>query len=436
MLLVVIAACSSVDPAAVHPAGPNDGTPSSPMNVVDVGTLPASWSMAAGYHSPKFLGAEDLDGDGVLDARVTVEGDAGPGLMLLVAGPLVGTKTLPGDEFASLEGFSCPVADVDRDGVKDFACGETYVPGPLEGALTVEDAVPAPPVDSAYDLDQDGFDDRYDLDGDGHDDLERWDYAREGEPRHLTWYGPDLDPERAPDRTLTFSCPSLGAYEAALGWFDDHRVRFWPDLTGDGIPDGTAPGFRDAPDCQNLFFQVPRTGSIDIHSDAATVVGVTSVTEIVPGLPGFDVVPDQTGDGLADVYVRDEGVIVASPVSLRPGAPISGTVVGTVDPVLTLLRPQDLDFDGDGIADFLALGEGAPEWAGVDGTWDPGDFVGDALVVIVRGGGGLDERTYDTVFDFGHTPHDWLPFLEAAMPGFRPSSAMGSCSSISALRLG
>jgi hypothetical protein len=145
----------------------------------------------------------------------------------------------------------------------------------------------------------------------------------------------------------------------------------WPDITGDDTRELWLAGYGLFSSCGRYLMPLPESGTVDPEASADVSRGVD---------PNFSIVPDQNGDGSLDVFVSAQNSVLGTPVSVVDGT-LTSQSVSPVDPRLFYVRPSQLDFDADGISDFLAMRLPVPAATATAG--------GDAVMVVASGGAAI-----------------------------------------------
>lgn len=164
------------------------------------------------------------------------------------------------------------------------------------------------------------------------------------------------------------------------------QVDALPDVDGDGVRELRV---VDATwDCPSWTLPL-RTGRIVPEQEP----GAGS------GAPLYDVIADQTGDTLPDVWTRADRQVLAAPVSFSAGLTSAGVVMAPTE--LVSVKPLGADVTGDGLADFLVNDDDRgdifeEQW--VDGVGPSYD----SWMYVLPGGPSLQTGAdTGTVFDLG-----------------------------------
>jgi hypothetical protein len=345
--------------------------------IVDVASFPDVWTAAEGWTLNGAGPIGDLDGDGYTDAMISAtrgEGSSREDMLYFVYGPLHESMTFPGDEdiSVSIAGWGIQqIGEATGDGVLDLDLvnwdGESVLlPGPFQGGMDVA-TVGIPHSSGLLDFNGDGILDQFTTSF--NDDV--------GEV-HLTW-GPASRWSDPPDVVIA---PQCDGYDFSDWDYDSPRS--WPDVSGDGVPELWVAGYGSVShlytDCAGFLLPLPESGTVN----------PASLPNVPRNIPLFDVLPDQTGDGIADVYLPHEKRILASPVTFSTGGlDVPGSITSSteilIDPGVFSIIPQEHDFDGDGLADFLVILR----------DFDPQDpmapLEGPSYLAIASGGGTLSD---------------------------------------------
>jgi hypothetical protein len=346
LLVATIVGCSDD-----HNRGPSPGTfvpddhgatptdPGDPVDPTALDPLDADfvWTPSGDYSLELVQPVPDLDGDGLSDAVVRACLPGGPCEPLVVYGPLRRDLVLPGDEGGSLPTWIGGVAfsgDLTGDGLADLVMvgGDNYqvFVGPILG-----------PTEPADDL----WGQVFDVNDDGILDL-----ASFGDPQTETFaprleirYGPMSQWDGEADVALDPSCDEE-LDSSDWSWSPSHLL---PDFTGDGLQELSFVAYGYADTCTAWILTPPPPGVYDPELDLG---GVTPTNNFWP-------VPDQTGDGIADLVFTEPGEsweMVAGPVSFTNGIASGGEVLATTLAEIGVLSPIEFDLNGDGIGEFLA----------------------------------------------------------------------------------
>jgi hypothetical protein len=212
---------------------------------------------------------------------------------------------------------------------------QAVLPGPFASVVDASAAILHPDVDYL------------EVNGDGVMDQVR--VLDEEERIEFVWGPPSRwTPDAAPDLVIAPACDDPSYGDGANGWILGQVPRVFPDVTGDGAPELLVDGYmmdvdHVDPACSNYLLSLPPDG---VHDLVGIPAGFTYSRE------SMHVVPDQSGDGLADVFMM--GSVYAAPVTFGPGGETTSTTVYTMDPAVSVsLYPQPFDADGDGLSDFL-----------------------------------------------------------------------------------
>jgi hypothetical protein len=393
-LLVACHAPSTTEPpdGTTRPDGTT--TAAGAFQVVGASSLPNQWTPAEGWFIAAYAPVVgDLTGDGVADAIVSV-GPVGRAATttLLVAGPLMRALTVPGDEATSFGdcGFMA-AGDASGDGRTDIfvQCDSNatnyLVTGPVSGEIDpiqVGQAFPAGTYLS--DLDADGI-------------LDIRDVSANDSKIRITW-GPSSRWGAAPDLTILVSCPGVDD-DLVDGTFD--HLRATGDLDGDGR---RQIWFEDGGKFCTWTFPLPSAGGdYDPTTDPAARMGIREFSEV----------PDQTGDGLPDLWTGWNKTVHPAAVAFGADGEIASDAVIAAATDLYSVYPIPYDLTGDGVTDFIGLDAQFDE---SDVGVVPTDPVSGEILVVIPGGAALASPTFDRAWDVeGYTAG--MAFLENGTAG-------------------
>lgn len=306
---------SPVRPTIVEPPPPPEAPPPD-----------ARWEMADGYVLIDARITGDTTGDALPDALVLVEGEGGVDAQLVIEGPLSRDLLLPDDALASFWHRTSldDTLDMNGDGIEDFVGSTRWIQAPQEGLVP----------DNTGTLFQGWL---ADVNGDRVADLQR---SYIGEVAVEIWLGP-TDGSGDPDVRIEIGCPSPQVgydHEADLGPVDPIS-----DLDADGVEDWLLHGLiprddRDF-DCERMVIHAVETG----------VVSVERGPDVPENVPEFEIVGDQSGDGLTDILVGDR--VLFGPIRFGQSS-VSGQ--GSLACYTSDLQHLPFDIDQDGIGDWAS----------------------------------------------------------------------------------
>ena len=352
-IMLVLGACRSPGGTVREPADsgfapvapiPYGDPPLDGPSLLDL--TPTEWRAAPGWSISSVRMVGDLNVDGHEDAAVVIGQDSDwqrTYTTLIVHGPLRASPAGGPSVAATLAPTwgILGIGHTDLDGLPDlivssWAGDALVVSSPLSGPIPVVE-VGVPPPGMLRDVNLDGMLDAL--------------VASDAETRALEiTFGPSSRWRDGPDVTIA---PSCARADDDAGW--SFLADAWPDVTGDGVPEVYIGPFGDRGDCGPWAVRLPSSGSLDPATDPRARRSV---------IPDFVVVRDQTSDGRPDVQVIDDGIsrILATPVDIRSdGSLVSATAWEAGSGVIT--RATDLDFDFDGVADFMGRKLGVGTYA-------------------------------------------------------------------------
>lgn len=347
------------------------------LMLVEVASLPTKWVAADGWVINAARVVPDITGDGISDAVVSINEDGLGGdwsSVVVVAGPLRRSLVLPGDEAASLgRGGVLTVGDATGDGITDLLLVEWYdwgriFPGPVTESV------------DAFGSGTEVVGEVSDVDGDGILDKT---YGLAGQ-LEVTW-GPLSRWSGPPDLVIEAPCDRSGDY----GSYSVTGVASHADVTGDGRREVW---FRDNDHtCSSWLFPQPvGVADYDPGQDGAAASDA----------PAIEVVGDQTGDSIPDVWVAADTTLYSGPITLESDGSVRTSATILADPDLEAVHPVPFDHDGDGLTDFVALDseiDDSEVLYGVGGL--PPDRELDEMLVLVPGGTALSSPMYTTAWD-------------------------------------
>jgi len=292
-------------------------------------------AMAPGWTFDRVDIVDDLDGDGLSDAVVIVCNGTSLCLHLVVHSPLRRDLTLPGDEAATLPGYVGAVdvaGDVTGDGVADLRVvgGDDYLL--FEGPVVGDPGDGIPSAGAFLDTNQDG-------------QLDEHAFRFETGTSNMTLeikFGPMSAWGPVADVVLDPSCDSYTSDDWSFS-----PPSLWPDFVGDGFPRLLFHAATYSYDCQGWWIPLPLADGVyapDLDPDA------------ISASHGFNVLPDQTGDGIADIVfpVIGEPVdVYAGPLVIEGGVATTGDLVAPLPTTLSQMIPIPFDLNRDGIGEFL-----------------------------------------------------------------------------------
>jgi hypothetical protein len=164
------------------------------------------------------------------------------------------------------------------------------------------------------------------------------------------------------------------------------------DVDGDGRPEiwfeGYVSDYSGVEGCYGYVFNVPESGTITPAS-----------SDVWVGVPAFDVVGDQSGDDVVDVWVAQEGVVKHGPLVFEDGA-ISGVGEQSIGYEFGVVLPQAVDVNGDGFSEFIGITWGPEEVLMFDEAVEGASYAGiESVAFLVYGGELMEASTYEAGWD-------------------------------------
>lgn len=403
---LVVGGCTGTGLPLDSPVGSGPALPAMPsgrcdvgvLPCVDVATLPATWTVTSGN-----LGAVsivgDINGDGHVDAQVTMDPDSDLRQYLVVLGPLDRPVVLPQDAAASGTDalpYEALPGDATGDGVPDFAWRDANGDWWLVTGPQAWPAAPTPLVRILGEID--------DLNGDGLLDVQTDGNVQSiPEPEVMVsntvqiWTSGYQSWSSAPDLTLRFDCQIGDGEGPGMGWVSPAH-----DTDGDGTSElfgagGTLAFHPDYEGCDGWLIPSNLRGEIEVATSGqgASVTGVPVA------------VGDQDGDGTVD-FLTSRTSVVSAPLQWTAGQASGGaSTVLSFHSSISSVHFLGIDLDDDGFEDFGRVdyldddAQVATYWTGgqsggvVDGT---------ALHRLISENGSLTYLDGDVAYMLAHAP--------------------------------